>query len=70
MSAQEILGEAVKTARAEKGWSLTKLGAEAGMSASGVCMVENAQRNLTVTTLVKISRALGTTPSELLRGIE
>ena len=53
------VGREVKRLREERGWSRTKLAAEADMSASGVTMIENGQRNLTTTTLAKLAGALG-----------
>ncbi len=59
------VGREVKRLRDEHGWSRTKLAAEADMSASGVSMIENGQRNLTTTTLAKLAEALGVEVADL-----
>jgi transcriptional regulator with XRE-family HTH domain len=59
------VGREVKRLREEHGWSRTKLAAEADMSASGVSMIENGQRNLTTTTLAKLAEALGVEVADL-----
>jgi transcriptional regulator with XRE-family HTH domain len=53
------VGREVERLMKERGWSRTKLAAEADMSASGVSMILNGQRNLTTTTLAKLATALG-----------
>lgn len=42
----------------------------AGVDLSHLNKLENAHRDPTTTMLVRIARALGTTPSELLHGVE
>lgn len=53
------VGREIKRFREERGWSQAKLAVEADMSVSGVSMIENGQRNLTTTTLVKLAGAFG-----------
>jgi len=59
MDQDQGVGREVKRLREAKGWSQTKLAAEAGMSVSGISMIENGHRNLSTTTLAKLAEALG-----------
>jgi transcriptional regulator with XRE-family HTH domain len=59
MDQDQGVGREVKRLREAKGWSQTKLAAEAGMSVSGISMIENGHRNLSTITLAKLARALG-----------
>src|SRR5215217_9505110 len=59
MDQDQGIGREVKRLREAKGWSQTRLAAEAGMSVSGISMIENSHRNLSTTTLAKLAEALG-----------
>jgi transcriptional regulator with XRE-family HTH domain len=59
MDGDQGVGREVKRLREARGWSQTRLAAEAGMSVSGVSMIESGHRNLTTTTLAKLAGALG-----------
>jgi transcriptional regulator with XRE-family HTH domain len=59
MDQDQGVGREVKRLREVKGWSQTKLAVEAGMSVSGISMIENGHRNLSTTTLAKLAEALG-----------
>jgi transcriptional regulator with XRE-family HTH domain len=59
MDQDQGVGREVKRLREAKGWSQTKLAVEAGMSVSGISMIENGHRNLSTTTLAKLAEALG-----------
>jgi transcriptional regulator with XRE-family HTH domain len=59
MDQDQGVGREVKRLREAKGWSQTKLAVEAGMSVSGISMIENGHRNLSTTTLAKLAKALG-----------
>ena len=59
MDQDKGIGREVKRLREAKGWSQTKLAVEAGMSVSGISMIENGHRNLSTTTLAKLAEALG-----------
>jgi transcriptional regulator with XRE-family HTH domain len=52
------VGHEIKKLREERGWSQAKLAVEAGMSVSGVSMIENGKRNLSTATLEKLASAL------------
>src|ERR671912_2728568 len=59
MDQDQGVGREVRRLREAKGWSQTKLAVEAGMSVSGISMIENGHRNLSTTTLAKLAEALG-----------
>ena len=59
MDNDQGVGRQVKRLREAKGWSQTKLAVEAGMSVSGISMIENSHRNLSTATLAKLAQALG-----------
>jgi transcriptional regulator with XRE-family HTH domain len=59
MDQDQGVGREIKRLREAKDWSQTKLAAEAGMSVSGISMIENGHRNLSTTTLAKLAEALG-----------
>jgi|SRR5215207_10584372 transcriptional regulator with XRE-family HTH domain len=59
MDQDQGVGREVKRLREARGWSQTRLAGEAGMSASGVSMIENGHRNLSTETLAKLAKALG-----------
>ena len=59
MDQDQGVGREVKRLREGKGWSQTGLAVEAGMSVSGISMIENGHRNLSTTTLAKLAGALG-----------
>jgi transcriptional regulator with XRE-family HTH domain len=65
MDQDQGVGREVKRLREAKGWSQTKLAVEAGMSVSGISMIENGHRNLSTTTLAKLAEALGVGVREL-----
>jgi transcriptional regulator with XRE-family HTH domain len=55
--------------RAELGLSQEAVALEAGMDQSQYSRIERGEVDPSIRTLTRIARALGTTPSELLRGI-
>lgn len=61
------LGEAIRTARKEKGLSQEALAIEAGVDRSFMGGVERGQHNLTVISLIKIAHRLGIDPHKLLK---
>lgn len=60
----------IRAARLAAGVSQVKLAVAAGVDLSFLNEIENAKRDPSVGTLLKLSRALGTSPAELLAGIE
>jgi transcriptional regulator with XRE-family HTH domain len=59
MDQDQGVGRQVRRLREERGWSQTTLAVEAGMSVSGISMIENGHRNLSTVTLAKLAEALG-----------
>src|SRR3970282_2759853 len=53
------LGEKIKTLRTEKGWSLQELAEKSSISAAGIHKIESNGITPTITTMMKISDALG-----------
>lgn len=66
MDIREQLGRKVRRIRLEKGWSQEELAFESGLHRTYISGVERAIRNPTVTVLVRIADALGTSSSDLL----
>lgn len=60
----------LRAARVAAGLSQVKLAIAAGLDLSYLNEIENTKRDPSVTTIVKLARALGTTPSGLLSGVE
>lgn len=63
------LGEIVKKKRVALGLSQEELADKAGVHRTYIGMIERAEKNITLTNLNKISRALGCKLSELLKGL-
>ncbi len=61
-----IVAANVKAARLAAGLSQEELAHEADVDRTYVSQVEGAKRNITVTVLARIARALQTTPDKLL----
>jgi transcriptional regulator with XRE-family HTH domain len=59
MDQDQGVGREVRRLREALGWSQTRLAVEAGMSVSGISMIENGHRNLSTATLAKLAEALG-----------
>ena len=65
-----VLAENVRRRRLKKGWIQAQLAVYAGTSPSLVWQLESGKREgMTLATLLKLARALDTTPSELLEGV-
>lgn len=66
-SARSTLAHNLKVIRAEKGWSQEDLALEAGLHRTFVAHVERQVRNISLDNIEKLAKALGVSPSELLR---
>jgi transcriptional regulator with XRE-family HTH domain len=64
------LGRAVRQRREKLGLSQEQFAFEVELDRTYVSGIERGIRNPTVATLVRLTRALGTTPAGLLRGAE
>lgn len=62
------LGEKIKRRRLEKGWSLKDLSAKSGISAAAIHKIESNGITPTITTMMKISDALGKEVSYFIEG--
>jgi len=60
------LGDALRAARIERGYSQESFAAHAGIDRSYYGAIERGEFNLTLETLLRITTALNTTASELL----
>ena len=63
------IGENLRKAREDRGWSQEELAFEAGVHRTYVGGVERAEYNVTVLTLLRFTKALGITLQDSLRGI-
>jgi transcriptional regulator with XRE-family HTH domain len=61
------LGEAIRQARKEGGLSQEGLALAAGVDRAFMSALERGQRNVTMTNLLKVCRALDERPSELFK---
>lgn len=68
--ATTTFGARVRHRRLELGLSQEKLADAAGLHWTFVGQVERGRRNLSLHNLLKLARALGTDPGELVRGLE
>lgn len=53
-------GKTIRRARLSRGWSQEKLGTLAKMHRTYIGMIERAEKNITLTNIEKLARALGT----------
>lgn len=58
-------GQRIADLRRQKGWSQERLALESGMARSYVGGIERGQRNLALLNILRLSRALATSPSSL-----
>ncbi len=69
MEAERIVGERVRELRIQSGVSLRQFAAQNDFNPNVLSRIERGDHNITLETLLRLSRALDTTPAELLRGI-
>jgi transcriptional regulator with XRE-family HTH domain len=60
------VGANVRALRVARGWTLGRLGAEAGISGIMISFLEGGQRDFTLPTMEKIAKALGVRAPDLL----
>ena len=63
-------GSAVREARQAKGISQEHLAELANLHRTYIGSIERGERNVSILNILKIASALGTTPAELVRGLE
>ena len=61
------LGQRIQQLRKEKGLTQENLSLESDISRSHIAMIEAGKRDITVSSMFKISRALGVTLSDFFR---
>lgn len=64
------LGRNIKVMRVRRDMTQEELAAEAGLERSYAGAIERGERNLSVTSLLKLAQALECNPSELLEGVQ
>lgn len=61
-----LFGQRLAALRKEIGWSQERLALESGLARSYLGGVERGQRNVALLNIVRLARALGKLPSDLL----
>ena len=64
------LGEAIRTLRAERGFSQEELAHRSGLDRSYMGAIERGERNVALTNLLRVAQALDTTGADLLARAE
>ena len=67
--AQRQLGERVRQLREARGWSQEGFAHEGGLGRSFAGAIERGEKDIRLSTLIKLARALGVSLSQLLKGI-
>ncbi len=62
---KKALGKSIRNFRIEKGFTQESLYLESGISRSHIAMIESGKRDITVSAIFKISRALGVNLAEI-----
>lgn len=68
--AQLQLGERIRRLREERGWSQESFAHEGGLGRSFAGAIERGEKDIRLSTLMKLARALGVSLSQLLKGID
>src|SRR5436190_17155403 len=64
------LGQRIRELRMQKGWSQEQLAHESGLGRASMGAIERGEVSIRLSSLLKLSNALGITGSELLKGTE
>lgn len=67
--AVELFGENVRAARKARGWTQEELAEKTGLAAVQVSRIERGVREVRITTLLRLLKALDLPPDALLRGL-
>jgi len=67
--AQLQLGERVRQLREARGWSQEGFAHEGGLGRSFAGAIERGEKDIRLSTLIKLARALGVSLSQLMKGI-
>jgi XRE family transcriptional regulator, regulator of sulfur utilization len=68
--AQQQLGERVRQLREERGWSQESFAHEGSLGRSFAGSIERGEKDIRLSTLVKLAKTLGISLSQLLKGID
>ncbi len=68
-SAVERLGQNVRAARLERGWTQEELAHQTGLTSVQVSRIERGKREIRLTTLLRLMKALDASPANLLNGL-
>jgi XRE family transcriptional regulator, regulator of sulfur utilization len=68
--AQLQLGERVRRLREARGWSQEGFAHEGGLGRSFAGAIERGEKDVRLSTLLKVARTLGVSLSQLLKGID
>jgi XRE family transcriptional regulator, regulator of sulfur utilization len=68
--AQLQLGERIRRLREERGWSQESFAHEGGLGRSFAGAIERGEKDIRLSTLMKLARTLGVSLSQLLKGID
>jgi transcriptional regulator with XRE-family HTH domain len=69
LEAQVQLGERVRRLREKRGWSQEGFAHEGGLGRSFAGAIERGEKDVRLSTLAKLAKALGVSLSQLLKGI-
>jgi transcriptional regulator with XRE-family HTH domain len=67
--AQLQLGQRVRRLREQRGWSQEGFAHEAGLGRSFAGAIERGEKDIRISTLIKLARSLGVSLAQLLKGI-
>jgi transcriptional regulator with XRE-family HTH domain len=70
MEAQQKLGERVRQLREERGWSQEGFAHEGRLGRSFTGSIERGEKDVRLSTLIKIAKALGVSLSQLVKGVD
>ncbi|RNB90214.1 XRE family transcriptional regulator [Brevibacillus nitrificans] len=66
----KMLGDRIRSLRLDLGLSQEQLGERSGLHTNYIGQIERGEKNLTLETLLKIARSLGTSLEQLLHSID
>ncbi len=62
-------GQNVRAARLARGWTQEELAHRSGLASVQISPIERGKREVRITTLLRLTRALGVAADELLKGV-
>jgi transcriptional regulator with XRE-family HTH domain len=67
--AVRLFGENVKAARKARGWTQEELAENSGLASVQISRIERGVREVRITTLLRLLKALELPPADLLKGL-